>query len=199
MTVRDSITKLRVNRGTNNQSVRPASEAKIVAIIPDFPYDLRRDIGLTTSSSDAWRNEDQRLERAKKSEELGLAGTNLTVNVAGIIDDIPVIKTRAIAGKIAVLDLSKLANDIRPYNRNEMLYDPDLTVIERTQEPVSTAIAESEFSQCASAASADPGSANTGEPQVGDSLQVKLHASLRADISLAAPGAAQILTWDKWS
>ena len=73
--VRDAIAEVRDSPPTG----KAHPSAKIVIIIPDVPYDLRKDIGVTGTGADAWRSEDQRREREQIAEELGLTGSSLAL------------------------------------------------------------------------------------------------------------------------
>lgn len=197
MRVREAIAEVQSINGMQKGLVRRAP-AKAVVIIPDVPYDLRRDIGVTATEADAWRSEDQRRERAMLMEQLGVAGTGLALRVAGLIDGTPVIKTRAITRQIVVLDLSKLARHVRAVS-DEVAVEPHLSVIEPAgPDTTTTASSSHQVSRVAPVEqgnlSPGPSSSATG----GHTLQVQLRAWLLADISVPGTNAAQVLTWDEW-
>jgi hypothetical protein len=178
--------------------VRGTPPAKVVVIIPDFPYALRKDIKITADEVGAELNDQQRHERNQITEELGLTGSDLTLKLAGTIDGAPVIKTRNLAGRIIIVNLTRLKATLFALEANGSSPEPDLTLIHPGQ--ASTAAGTQESSTPPAAGASEPSLGNdTACEHDDDALQLRFRLTLPLELSATGQPPAQILSWnDEW-
>jgi hypothetical protein len=196
--VREAIAEV---RGNGHPGEPPADAAKVVVIIPDHPYDLRKDLRVTATTADAWTSDGNRLERESLIARLGLADSPaLALQVAGLIDDVPVIRTRAITRQIAILNLAKVRNLPPVTSTGEAPGEPRLTLIPPDQALSTGGPPSADGTRQLS----PPGAAGEHQPLAtstrpdADPLQVGLRAWVPADIIATEPATARVLTWDEW-
>ena len=196
--VRDAIAEIRDRPPTG----KAHPSAKIVIIIPDVPYDLRKDIGVTGTDADAWRSEDQRREREQIAEELGLTGSSLALQLAGSIDGVPVIKTRVSVKRIVILDMARLGKLYLAADDKAAPAEPGLVLIGPVQAGTAATVTRgsgtSQNSPSAAGVNTDPGDSVPAEQNHDDTLQVKMRSWLPLEFSTSDPAASRTLTWDEW-
>jgi hypothetical protein len=158
-----------VNHGQGREEA-----ARVVVIVPDTPYDLKKDIGVATAAPGVPADQGRPLEYEALAESLKAAGSSLA-RVVGVIDDTPVAQTRAaITNHLVILDAARL-RWLSPRTTDQERAEPGLVLL-----PPSIAPA-------------------TGPSTPDDTLEVRLRTWLSADVSATDPGVARILTWTKWS
>jgi hypothetical protein len=113
------------------------------------------------------------LEYEALAESLKAVGSSLA-RVFGVIDETPVVQTRAITNHLVILDAARL-RWLSPRTTDQERAEPGLVLL-----PPSIAPA-------------------TGPSTPDDTLEVGLRTWLSADVSATDPGAARILTWTEWS
>ncbi len=170
--VREGIAQVRASARLVNHGQRQEEAARVVVIIPDAPYDLKRDIGVAAAAPGQQADQDRPLEYEALAESLKAASSSLA-RIVGVIDDTPVVQTRAITNHLVILDAARL-RWLTPRNADQEPAEPDLVLV-----PPSTAPA-------------------TGT-SVTDTLEVRLRTWLSADVSAIGPGIARTLNWTEWS
>jgi hypothetical protein len=178
--------------------VRGTPPAKLVVIIPDFPYALRKDMGITADKAGAELSDQQRHERNQIIEELGLTSSDLTLKLTGTIDGAPVIKTRNLAGRIIIINLTRLKATLFVLETNGSPPEPDLMLIHPGQ--ASAAVGTQESSTPPDAAASEPSLGNdTACGHDGDALQLRFRLRFPLELSATGQPLAQILYWnDEW-
>jgi hypothetical protein len=142
---------------------------------PRHPYDLKKDIGVTDTAPRLQVGEGRPPEYETLYESLGVVGNGPARNVAGLIDDTPVIQTRAITKHLVILDAARLRWLTPRASANEEQGDPGLVLL--------TLVAATA----------------TGSGVTNETLKVRLRAWLSADVSSTDRSAARVLTWAVWS
>ncbi len=173
--VREAITQVRASARQENHGQRQEDAARVVVIIPDTPYDLKKDIGVTDTAPRLQVGEGRPPEYETLYESLGVVGNGPARNVAGLIDDTPVIQTRAITKHLVILDAARLRWLTPRASANEEQGDPGLVLL--------TLVAATA----------------TGSGVTNETLKVRLRAWLSADVSSTDRSAARVLTWAVWS
>jgi hypothetical protein len=167
--VRDAITRLSARTGEHTAGNRT------VMFIPDLPYTLRNDLGVTASQSRDGRSG----AHDPVARRLGL-NDSLGSRIAGTIEDVPVFLTGSLQEQVLVIDLARFADLRRDTPGSAGSPDPELML----QEPV------------------DPlrsltGSGNAESDLVGgsllDLLQVRLILSLATNIEVDEAAAVRII------
>jgi hypothetical protein len=99
-------------------------QARIAVLVPDIPYDIRRDLGITAArdpgQEDAWR---------QAVNDLALTSESLAALVAGTFEDAPVIVTGILDSHVVVIDLARFG-ELHREARGSQLSAPELTLIE---------------------------------------------------------------------
>jgi hypothetical protein len=174
--VREAIAQVRASARQSNRGHRQEQQeaARVVVIIPDTPYDLKKDIGVAAAAQGVQADGGRRTEYEALARSLGAADTSLA-RIAGIVDDAPVVQTRAIAKQLVVLDAARLRWLTPSADPDEEPTEPGLVLLPRGIAPAA------------------------GPSATDDTLKVRLRTWLSADVSATDPGAARVLTWTEWS
>jgi hypothetical protein len=174
--VREAIAQVRASARQANRSHRQEQQeaARVVVIIPDTPYDLKKDIGVAAGAQGRQADEGRRPEYEALAESLGAAGTSLA-RIAGIVDGAPVVQTQAIAKQLIILDAARLRWLTPCVGADEEPAEPGLVLLPRGIAPAD------------------------GPSAADDTLKVRLRTWLSTDVSATDPGTARVLTWTEWS
>ena len=171
--IREAITQVRASARQENHGQGLEDAARVVVIIPDTPYDLKKDIGVTDAAPRLQVGEGRPPEYEALAGSLGVVGSGLA-RVIGVIDDTPVAQTRAITKHLVILDVARLRRLTPRVGVDEEPTAPGLVLL-------------------------PPGAPVTGPSVTDDTLRVGLRTWLSADVSVTDPGAARVLTWTEWS
>ncbi len=172
--VREAITQVRASVRQENHGPRQEDAARVVVIIPDTPYGLKEDIGVAAAAPLLQAGEGRPQEYEALAENLGAVGSSLA-RIVGIIDDTPVVQTRAITKHLVILDVARLRWLTPRTDADEEPIAPDLVLLPPRVAPA------------------------TGPSVTNETLNVGLRTWLSADVSATDPGAARVLTWTEWS
>lgn len=150
------------------------AQARITVLIPDIPYDIRRDLGITAfrdpGQEDAWR---------KAVNDLALTSESLAALIAGTFEHAPVIVTGILDSHVVVIDLARFG-ELHREARGLQLSAPELKVIEPADplRPIGSA-------------AAPPGAA--GNVRTSDLLKVLVKLSLPTKITISDTSAVKVL------
>jgi hypothetical protein len=171
--VREAIAQVRSSARQVNHGKGQEEAARVVVLVPDTPYDLKKDIGVAPAAPGVPADQVRPLEYEALAESLKAAGSSLG-RVVGVIDDTPVVQTRAITNHLVILDAARL-RWLTPHTTDQERAEPGLILLRPGIAPA------------------------TGPSTPDDTLEVRLRTWLSADVSATDPGAARILTWAEWS
>jgi hypothetical protein len=186
--VRAAITEL--NAPAPRKQVTPAI-TRVVVVIPVDPWDLKNDMNVVCTEADSWLHEDQQRKRAQLIEELGL-GDDLSWQLVGNIDGVPVLKTHTQVKHIVVMDLARFAKLHHAVGDKEAPEEPKLELIEPGQAnaaPGSPASATSKNAAPSEVMSSE-------QPQPG-MPSVKWRLSLSAEFLVSDATAARVFIWEE--
>lgn len=136
--VREAITQVRASARQENHGQRQEDAARVVVIIPDTPYDLKKDIGVTDTAPRLQVGEGRPPEYETLYESLGVVGNGPARNLVGLIDDTPVIRTHRrhtgytdarITKHLVILDAARLRWLTPRPSANEEHGDPGLVLL----------------------------------------------------------------------
>jgi len=172
--VREAIAQVHASARQVNHGQRQEETARVVVIIPYTPYDLKKDIGVAAAAPRVPADGGRRPEYEALAEGLGAAGSSLA-RIVGIVDDTPVVQTRAITNHLVILDAARLTWLTPRADTEQEPAEPGLVLLPPDIAPA------------------------TGPSTTNDTLEVRLRTWLSADVSATDPGASRILTWTEWS
>jgi len=169
--VRDAIADMTGTRSAKTRRHSPAGRTAV--FIPDIPYDLRNDLGITGTAQRGGLEATRR-----RLGELGIKDEVLASQVAGTIDRAPVIVVSALEDRLLVIDLVRFGELRRDTSGGTHPAEPELTLLEPTDplRPSADTLTEPA-----------PASGN----QLG-LLEVQAMLSLPADIAVNDASAARV-------
>jgi hypothetical protein len=126
--VREAIAQVRESARQVNRDQRQDELARVVVIIPDTPYDLKKDIGVEAAAPGVQSDQGRPPEYEPLAENLGAAKGRLAW-IVGIVDDTPVIQTRAITKHLVILDVARLRWLAPPAGTDEETAEPGLVLL----------------------------------------------------------------------
>lgn len=121
--VRETITALRTSHALGHD--KQSASARVIALIPAPPFDIRDDLGITGTAGQSWLHGIHpgtlESDRDRTLKNLGLA-ERLSWQLYGLIDDVPVIQTRVLQDRIVLLDLARFVQ-VRLASKNSSALD----------------------------------------------------------------------------
>ncbi len=172
--VREAIAQVRASARKTDHGQSQEEAARVVVIIPDTPYDLKKDTGVEAAAPGAPVGQGRPPGYEALAESLGGAGSRLA-RIVGIVDDTPVVQTRAITNHLVIVDAARLRRRTPRAGTDQEPTEPGLVLLPPGITPAA------------------------GPSATNDSLKVKLRTWLSSDVSAADPGTARVLTWTEWS
>ena len=171
--VREAIAQVRGSARQVNRGQRHEEAVRVVVIIPDTPYDLKRDMGVAAAAPGVPTDQGRPPEYELLAESLRAAKGSLA-RIVGIIDDTPVVQTRAITKHLVILDAARLRWLAPCADTDEEPTEPGLVLLPPGIAPA------------------------TGASTTNETLEVRLRTWLSADVSATDPRAARVLTLTEW-
>jgi hypothetical protein len=172
--VRDAITQVSRDPSTSTEQQAPA--ARVVVLIPDIPYVLRRDLGIEVGPGRGGVAE----VLSTALRELGIGDGDLASHVAGTVDRAIVIKASALERRVLVINLARFGRLHRVVPSGSSPAEPVLTLIE-PGDPVRPP---------AAGQAVGPASTVGGQP---DLLKVQITLSISGGIEVDNASAARVI------
>jgi hypothetical protein len=200
--VRAAIAELRTSHAPGHDE-QPAA-GRLIAVIPDCPLGIRDDLGITGSAAENWqpgqRPDGSVSDRDQTLKELDLPD-EFSWQLAGLIEDVPVIKTSALSGRVVLLDLARFAQVQLVVSESAALGEPLLDLAEPDEAEVRARLEHGCTGSCGAGqqvgASAEDSKAGLEDRIRDEMLKITIDLRLAGKIRVCDKSGAYILTWEE--